>query len=349
MAKLRIASAEAGDRAAWDAYLARGHGCTLFHDWRWGDVVEAVYGWRPIRLTARRSGEICGVLPLTDVRSVFFGRALISMGFTVGGGVLADDDEATDALAAAALEVRARCGARYLELRGGRRPQDSAWREKSGAHVKYEKALPKRKEDILPGVPRRRRAEIRKALAFADEGRLKFRRDSDARSFHRLYARLVHELGTPTPPLRFMMRLKEAFGRSVEIASVENEGEAIASALTFWRDGSVAPYYIGASSAARELRAYDYLYYNMMCVAVERGAGNFDFGRSKVGSPHARTKEYWGFEASPVVHYVATREGAQTPNISLTNPRLAALSNAWSNLPAPVARMAGPHLARHLA
>jgi FemAB-related protein (PEP-CTERM system-associated) len=348
MSALKVRIVDAADRARWEAFLELPHRRTLFHHWAWGEVVERVYGWKAIRFIAERDGHVVGVLPLTDFRSPIFGKALISTGFSVGGGVLAVDDEARLALERAALDAFERQGGKYLELRGGAAPEGPRWSAKTGTHVGFEKALPAKVDEILSSLAASRRGEIRRTLKWEAEGKLSFSPDSDARAFHALYARLVHTLGTPTPPAAFFVRMKEAFGDKATIALATSDGEAVAAAFCFWCDNTVAPYYIGTTEKARALKAYDYLYYSIMCSAVERGVGNFDFGRSRVDSPHARTKEFWGFVGKPQVYHVATRDGAAAPNVNPSNPKYALLSRRWTQVPAPLAHLAGPHLARHL-
>ena len=62
------------------------------------------------------AGAVTGVLPLVDVRSVIFGRFLVSMPFVNYGGPLGSDD-AVRALGAAAVAEAERRGVKLLELR----------------------------------------------------------------------------------------------------------------------------------------------------------------------------------------------------------------------------------------
>jgi len=79
------------DRALWNAFvLGRPEG-TFFHRAEWSDVVGDSFGHRPHYLLAERAGTITGVLPLVEMRSLLFGRALVSTPFCVYGGILAAD------------------------------------------------------------------------------------------------------------------------------------------------------------------------------------------------------------------------------------------------------------------
>ena len=64
---------------------------TFFHLAEWQDVLHRAFGHRTHYLLAERGGEISGVLPLAEVKSLLFGHALVSTPFCVYGGILAAD------------------------------------------------------------------------------------------------------------------------------------------------------------------------------------------------------------------------------------------------------------------
>src|SRR5690606_12061798 len=78
---------------------------TLFHRPAWLRAVEQGTGQRAIGLVAEKRGQVTGWLPLSEIHSPIFGRALVSSGFAVGGGVLAEDNRSALALAGAAEQL----------------------------------------------------------------------------------------------------------------------------------------------------------------------------------------------------------------------------------------------------
>lgn len=334
--------------AAWAEYVSRRADASLFHDQRWGETIESVYGHRTLHLGARRGGTVVGVLPLTDVRSSLFGRSLISGAFAVGGGVLADDDEAVQALGARALEIGRELGVNYVELRGGRAP-GADWREKTGVYAAFSRELPRAVDDLVLWLPKNRRAQVKKAKRLISEGGARLTYEGTPGEFQPLYAHALRNLGTPTPPVAWFREIKERFGDACEISLLLHHEKPIAGLVTFWSADAVRPYYIGATPEARHQSAYDLIYFSLMERAVERGVRAFDYGRSKIGSPQFDTKTYWGFSPSPLVYHVALIKARELPNVSGANPKFVALSQTWKKLPLPVANFAGPILARHLA
>ena len=59
---------------------------SLFHRPAWLSAVQVGTGQRAAGLVSERMGIVTGWLPLTEVRSALFGKALVSSGFGVGGG-----------------------------------------------------------------------------------------------------------------------------------------------------------------------------------------------------------------------------------------------------------------------
>src|SRR4051794_29992206 len=107
-----------------DAWVLAHPDSTPFHRPGWIMGVEAGTGQKAKMLVARLLGrEIVGILPLTSVRSALFGRALVSSGFAVDGGMLSTDRKAGPALADAAWTMAEQLGCDTLELRGGETPR----------------------------------------------------------------------------------------------------------------------------------------------------------------------------------------------------------------------------------
>lgn len=140
-------------------------GASLFHRPAWLQAVEAGSGQRATGLVAERLGVVTGWLPLTEVRSALFGKALVSSGFGVGGGIIATSAEAAGALAAAVQDHAVRGGFSGIELRGGVIPE--GWETSSEKHCGFERALAADDEAELLAIPRKARAEVRRGWALA--------------------------------------------------------------------------------------------------------------------------------------------------------------------------------------
>ncbi len=75
---------------AWDEYVFNHPNSTFYHQIGWKNVVEKRYGHKPYYLLAKEDGEIKGVLPLFLMKSLLFGRKLVSVPSAPYGGACAD-------------------------------------------------------------------------------------------------------------------------------------------------------------------------------------------------------------------------------------------------------------------
>src|SRR4051812_7237830 len=73
-----------------EAFVRAHPAATPFHLPQWSRAIARGTGQRARLLVAERGGEIRGLLPLTEIRSRLFGSALVSTGFGVNGGILAN-------------------------------------------------------------------------------------------------------------------------------------------------------------------------------------------------------------------------------------------------------------------
>ncbi|HXI88222.1 MAG TPA: FemAB family XrtA/PEP-CTERM system-associated protein, partial [Parvularculaceae bacterium] len=292
--------------------------------------------------------RIVGVLPLIDVASPLLGRNLISTAFTVGGGIVADDENAATFLAAAAIEEGRARRAGYVELRS-EIARIGGWETKDQIYAGFDRALAAEEEANFEAIPRRRRAEVRKALDALDAGELSYAVDGDIDAFYALYAEALRDHGTPIFPRRFAHALMDEFSDRADILTIRAEGAPILSLLSFAFRDRVMPYYVGAGAKARAHRAFDLAIWLKMRDGAKRGARVFDFGRSKYGAGSFDYKAHWGFAPRPLEYQYALLRARKTPNVNPQNPKFAIVSAAWRRLPTPVANFAGPMLARHLA
>ena len=231
--KVRTANLDdAGERARIDAFVAGQAEAELFHRPHWILAVERGCGQRSHYLLAEdRAGTLQGILPLTEVRSLLFGSALVSAGFAVGGGIVARSQEAADALADHAWRLAVSLGCASAELRGGGEPP-RGWIAMEGVYASFARDLPTGEEAILKSIPRKQRAEIRRAGTFDLEvsvgsGAI------DRETHYPIYAESVRNLGTPVFPRRLFEAMLDRFDEDADILTIRQDGQPLASVLSF--------------------------------------------------------------------------------------------------------------------
>lgn len=326
-----------GDAARIEGFVGAQPGATPFHLPNWSIAVERGCRQRARYLVAERAdGAIAGVLPLTEMRSRVFGRALVSTAFGVDGGILGDP-ASTAPLAAGAWALAERLGIASVELRGGAVPD--GWDVDAGSYLGFARNLAADDEAELLAIPRKQRAEVRRALGFNLEvgaGTLA--------EHYAVYAESVRNLGTPVFPRALLRSVAERM--DTDVLTVRHQGRAVASVLSLYWGGTVYPYWGGGTAAARALRANDHMYFALMAHARARGCARFDFGRSKVGTGAAAFKKNWGFAGQPLVY--ARKSYGEVREINPLNPKYALMVRTWQKLPLWVANVVGPTISRGL-
>lgn len=338
--------ADAADRDRHDAFVRERPEGTAFHLSAWGRAIAKGTGQRPHFLVAERAGAVVGVLPLVHVRSPIFGQALISNGFAVYGGPLAEGEAVHAALDDAAWRLAERLGLRALEYRNQQRLRPD-WPAKTDSYVTFRRPLAADGEANLKAIPRKQRAEVRKSLDLGLETRVAS--DARARGEHfAVYAESVRNLGTPVFPKALFDAILDFYGADADILTVSKDGVPTASVLSLYFRGEVLPYYGGGTPAARALRANDHMYWMLMEQARARGCTSFDFGRSKTGTGAFSFKKNWGFEPTPLFYEFRLAPGEAMPDVNPLNPKYRLMVETWRRLPLALANRVGPLLSRGL-
>jgi FemAB-related protein (PEP-CTERM system-associated) len=337
-----VRAAQPQDAERWNAFVRQHPEGTFFHLIEWREVLRQAFGHRSHYLLAERDGRVCGVLPLAHVRSRLFGNALVSTPFCVYGGIVSEDEVAHRALAEHACELARKLGVDYLELRNRRR-QFADWPMKD-LYVTFRKPIAADAGANMTAIPRKQRAMVRKGIQKGLTSEI----DTDTARHYDLYTESLRNLGTPPFTRRYTQLLKKIFGSDCEILTVLHEGKPVASVLSFYFRDEVLPYYGGGSVLARPVAGNDFMYWQVMERARERGLGLFDYGRSKRGTGAFDFKVHWGFEPEPLFYEYYLVRARAVPEVNPTNPKYQRAIALWQRLPLWVTHFIGPFLARNL-
>lgn len=340
---LSVRPAQDADGARWDQFVMTCPEATFFHRFAWRTLIESEFGHRAHYLVAERAGQIEGVLPLFQVKSLLFGHGVVSLPFGVYGGPAAVSDTATQALIDAAVQITQRLGAAHLELRN-RRSQCPAWAQQA-LYVSFRREIFPDEEANMLAIPRKQRAMVRKGI----KAGLKSEIDTRVDRFYELYADNVHRHGTPGFSRRYFARLLTEFGEDAQVLTVvDSTGQALSSVLSFYFRNEVLPYYAGDHPMARESAANDFKYWELMRRSCERGLGVFDYGRSKQDTGSFHFKKNWGFEPQQLHYEYWLAPGSHVPQNNPSNPKYRAVIEAWRRLPRFVVDRVGPHISKYL-
>jgi FemAB-related protein (PEP-CTERM system-associated) len=343
MASFSLSLLEPRDESAWDSFVGESPSGTFFHRAGWKRVIEKTFGHKTFYLLARQRGRICGLLPLTEVRSFLFGHSLISNAFCIHGGALSEDADVRDALKEEAVRIGRELRVGRIELRSAADPT-SSWQKKSGLYFIFRRSLVPEVAANLKAIPHTRRRMIR----VAHDNGLTSELDESVDRLHHVYAESVRQLGTPVFSKRYFQYLKNEFGSACDVVTILHKGRPIASVMSFYFRDEVMTYYGGGLREARDLAGNDFMYWEVMRRACERGVRMFDFGRSKIGTGAYNFKRNWGFKPVPLDYEFFPLDRREIPDINPLNPKYRTAINLWRHLPLPITKFLGPSIVRSI-
>lgn len=339
---VRIQTLQPGDIDRWDGFVLACDSATFFHRAGWKDVIERAFGHKTFYMYAEHNGKIEGVLPLGQIKSLLFGNALMSTPFCVYGGIASKTERARQALEERACQLAQKLNVDYLEMRN-LRPAHKDWQKKD-LYVDFRKEINSDPEENMRAIPRKQRAMVRKGI----KAGLAAQVDDEVDRLYCAYSESVHNLGTPVFSKKYFEILKDVFAEDCEILSIVKDGRLISSVMSFYFRDEVLPYYGGGTQEARSLKGNDFMYWELMRHACEKGIRIFDFGRSKQGAGSYNFKKNWGFEPKPLFYEYCLVKSTNIPDVNPMNPKYRLFINAWKRLPLSVTRWLGPAIARNL-
>ncbi|MCA9002468.1 MAG: FemAB family PEP-CTERM system-associated protein, partial [Planctomycetes bacterium] len=326
--QVRLSTPE--DDGARDDFV-RGHErATFFHLSGWGQVVEAVMKHPRSDWLALDGDEVIGVLPLSVCKSLRGKRNLISVPYGVYGGPVGRDRDVEAALFRAAESQAIDMGAGRLELRCQEDPGLDL--PASDLYSTFIQELPDTPEQVLAAMPKKARAEARKARdrhgLVLEEGRWYLE------DLVRLFHRNKRSLGSPALPLVWFRALLERFGEDALVHEVRREGQPLSAVLSFrFRDQLLAYYSGSGDNVDRQYSASNFMYMALKEWAVAEGLGIFDLGRSRKGAGAFQFKVNQGLEPRDLHYRFRLVTDKELPSLNPSNPKTHKLQETWKRLP----------------
>ncbi len=344
-AEVEIRPGDPSQDDARDAFVLAHPRSTFFHRAGWRRVVQTVFGNRSQEMIAWANDEIVGVLPLMEAPGFFGGKSLISVPYGVYGGPLGSSPEVERLLLDHAIALAERERFALLELR---------YREDAGLDLPVSSLystfvcdLPDTPEEVLAKMPKKARAEARKAR---NKHGLELTRGTwYVEDLYRMFLLNKHGLGSPALPPRMFEHLVREFRPDAQVHLVLQERQPVAAVMSFVHRDTLVAYYSGTLPGAdRSVSASNFMYMALQEWAVEQGFRRFDFGRSRADSGAFRFKVHQGFEPQPLHYCYHLVTARQVPSFTPSNPRTRVLQRAWKKMPLWLVRATSGPLSRYL-
>jgi len=326
----------------WERFIVSNPQATPFHSTAWMRALEKTFGYENRSFFATRDGRITGVLPLFLVSNWIVGRCLISTPFADYGGICAEDEESADALVAHAVEIGVAEKVDFLELRhrtGRSRPEFYV----KNLYVSFTADLAGEPEAQLKRLPRDTRYMIRKA----EKAGLEIQSGVEQLpEFYELFTLNWRRFGTPVFSRQWLETLVHEFKEDAVLTMARAKGRPVAGVFSFVFGNTLFPHYSGAAPDANALAPNNFIYWELIKSAINRGMRSFDFGRSKKNTGAYQFKSAWNMQVQPLDYQVCMIRRRTPPNFSPANPKFALAANLWSRMPLKATTWLGPHVVR---
>jgi len=297
----------------------------------------------PYGFVAKRGDRWVGVLPLSFIRSVYFGKFLVSLPYVNTAGVISSDEEATSALIDRAVSLADELDVRYLELRHEQSISHPQLNQQRTEKVHMRLALPSSTEELWKSLSPKVRNQVRKGEK--QDFEIHWGGLDQFDTFYRVFSRNMRDLGTPVFSQHLFTEILQEYPERAEFCTLTSAGKPVAGSLLIHAPGITQ---VPSASTLREFNSQNpnmLMYWHLLCRAVERGQATFDFGRSSRESNTFRFKKQWGAQGEPAVWQYYLRKG----NISEMRPdngKYRFLIKAWQRLPVGLTRWIGPPIVR---
>jgi serine/alanine adding enzyme len=336
-------SFDAATAARWNGFLTERPGARVVHRAEWAAIFRDGLGHQPKFLEATENGRIVGVMPLVFMKSLLFGRFLVSSPYVNVGGPVAENERIEGLLISKAVELADELDVDRLELRNEKEIDHPFLTVKRTDKKIMLRPLPETTEELLKGYGSLFRSKVlrgeRNGVEFSFGG-VELLDD-----FYDVFAVNMRDLGTPVFGKSLFRSILTELNGDAELCIGRLKGEAVSGGL-IWHgsEGTEVP----SSSTLRSVSksgANMSLFGQLLKRAVERGSRRFDFGRSSEGSGTYEFKTNWGAAPSPSVWQSYVRRG-EVGDLRPEHPRFQRKIEMWKKLPVWLSRLCGPSIVR---
>jgi serine/alanine adding enzyme len=334
------------DRDAWNRYVMEANGSSCYHLIGWRDVIERTFKHKTHYIFSEdNKGQINGILPLVNLKSLLFGNYGVSLPYFNYGGVCADSEEIRVELLLEATRIAKYQKMDHIELRHVSNSQPDLPVKTSKVSMRLE--LPPGKEKLWNAFPSKLRSQIQRPIK--ERMYAKVGRQDELENFYSVFSVNMRDLGTPVYSKRFFKNILGEFPETTNICTVyTKENHPVASGFLIGFKGTLE---IPWASSLRAFNRYSpnmLLYWTVLGFAYERGYKVFDFGRSTPGEGTYKFKEQWGAQPVQLHWHYWLKKGGSLPELNPKNPKYQLAIRFWKSLPVGFTNLIGPHIVKYL-
>ena len=338
----------------WNEFIKGPNKAGVWYTLEWRDILKEEYGYKPFYLLAEDDGNVCGVLPLFQIKSIITGNRLVSLPFSYVCGPIATSDAALTLLIAEAERLVVELNCNYLELKMQKAIPEAVIQNTGLLANEYYftsvLTLAKDpKENWKRLDTRRTRWAVNKAIRSGVKIRTEITED-DINVFHDLKVRTRKKHGSPAPSLGFFKRIMREFAPKglVKLWLAEYDERVISGLMFYSLKDMVMPAYIASDDRYNSYMPNNLLYWKAIEWGCTNGYRYFDFGRTEPGNESLlKFKSKWGTENHKIPYYYYPMK-PDLISMSRSSLKLNLITEFWKRMPVPLLKIFGPYLLKHV-
>lgn len=349
------------DQSKWQKCLAETKELNHSFDWRWKDIIQEVFGHKPIYLLVEdEKNNPLAVAPFFHVSSLLFGSAIISVPYLNGGGIAVDSsltelekNSIYEIFSEKFISLSKDYSTKYSELRF--RNQVNYFSSLDFIKLRKHKVAMTRMllqdpESMFSSFPPKLRSQIRKpskesCTSVSEPGHLVSNKMIS--HFYQVFSTNMRDLGIPVYPKDFFSKALSAFGKKSRLTIVYHHKKPVAAGITIGTTKMVEVLWASSLKKYKKISPNMLLYWEMIKHAIIDGYLSIDFGRSSKDSGTFKFKEQWGTSAEQLYWYYYVSNG-EIPEISSQNQKMSLLISLWKQMPLPATQILGKYITKSL-
>ncbi|MEJ2682012.1 MAG: FemAB family PEP-CTERM system-associated protein, partial [Gammaproteobacteria bacterium] len=331
------------DSTAIESYLHKHPGSTPYHRPCVLRTIQTTFLHDCRYWVAKRESQICGVLPLVQLKSRLFGNYCVSMPFFNYGGVLADDVIVAQQLLKHASSWAINRGAKHVEYRYASDTHFDLPHKSD--KVSFYLSLPETSEALRQSFKSKLRSQIKKAQSYPHQVRHGGAELVD--DFYRVFSENMRDLGTPVYDKQLFRNLAITLGNRLSVTVIYYDNNPAAAAILIGHKHRLEIPWASTLRTHNPKSVNMLLYWEVLQWAIQKNYRVFDFGRCSTDAGTYKFKAQWGATELPL-HWDYQLFNGEMPALNTKNIKYKFLISVWKRLPVFVANTLGPHVVKYL-
>ena len=326
----------------WEEYIRHNPYAIAWQSHAWRDVLSKHYQFEYYPLAAFENTEICGVLPLYKIDTMFEKNALISVPYAVAGGIVADNDAARSVLLDEAKKLSTRVNASKIIFKHYKQKIESDIATDANFYNR-ELSLSPDPDELWHNIADNNKISIEEAEQAKPSLEYPF---ESLDMFFNLLLKHHHRMGIPCVSKKWIRSLIDSGMYSMAVLSCDSRIVAGTVVKVFKKTVSF-PFTCLPSGDPEAERYACSLYWRLINYFARQGFEIFHSGRIPRTDQVNEYRLGWGGTQYGYYYQYVPDPGIKTEFATKRGKKRQLFEKVWKRTPKPVVNVLGPRIVRH--